>query len=130
MSVAVAWMVRPWAAARRTTARGISAEPVARSSRVADCRWLRRIVASTARPTIHDQPSQRFISRTHLVDEAQILAFARQFDPQPFHLDAEAAKQTFFQGLAASGWHTAAISMRLLVSKLVVPRRNTPERRQ
>jgi acyl dehydratase len=58
---------------------------------------------------------QRFVSGTHLIDEEQIKAFARQFDPQPFHLDAEAARQTFFAGLAASGWHTAAITMRLLV---------------
>ena len=58
---------------------------------------------------------QRFISRTHVVDEAQIKAFAHQFDPQPFHLDDEAAKHTLFGGLAASGWHTAAITMRLLV---------------
>ena len=58
---------------------------------------------------------QRFISGTHLIDEEQIKAFARQFDPQPFHLDAEAAKDTQFEGLVASGWHTAAISMRLLV---------------
>lgn len=49
------------------------------------------------------------------VSEADILAFARQFDPQPFHLDSEAAKGTFFGGLAASGWHTAALTMRLLV---------------
>ncbi|MEP7344429.1 MAG: MaoC family dehydratase, partial [Gemmatimonadaceae bacterium] len=48
-------------------------------------------------------------------DEAQIKEFAAQFDPQPFHLDDEAAKGTFFQGLAASGWHTAGITMRLLV---------------
>jgi acyl dehydratase len=58
---------------------------------------------------------QRFTSGTHLVDEAQIKAFARQFDPQPFHLDAEAAKHSLFGGLVASGWHTAAISMRLMV---------------
>lgn len=43
-----------------------------------------------------------------------IKAFAREFDPQPFHTDEEAAKDTFFGGLAASGWHTAAITMRLL----------------
>jgi acyl dehydratase len=61
------------------------------------------------------QVGRRFISRTHQLDQAQILAFAGQFDPQPFHTDPEAAQQTFFQGLAASGWHTAAISMRLLV---------------
>jgi acyl dehydratase len=58
---------------------------------------------------------QRFVSGEHLVDEAQIKAFAVQFDPQPFHLDGEAAKQTLFRGLAASGWHTAAITMRLMV---------------
>lgn len=58
---------------------------------------------------------QRFVSGTHLIDEEQIKAFAKQFDPQPFHLDAEAAKDTLFGGLVASGWHTAAISMRLLV---------------
>jgi acyl dehydratase len=58
---------------------------------------------------------QRFTSKSHAVEEAQIKAFARQFDPQPFHLDDEAAKSTLFAGLAASGWHTAAITMRLLV---------------
>jgi acyl dehydratase len=58
---------------------------------------------------------QRFLSGTHRIDEGQIRAFAQQFDPQPFHLDAEAAKATLFEGLVASGWHTAAITMRLLV---------------
>jgi acyl dehydratase len=58
---------------------------------------------------------QRFVSGTHRLDESQIRAFAEQFDPQPFHLDAEAAKNTLFAGLVASGWHTAAITMRLLV---------------
>jgi acyl dehydratase len=58
---------------------------------------------------------QRFTSATHVIDAAQIKAFARQFDPQPFHLDEEAAKGTMFGGLVASGWHTAAITMRLLV---------------
>src|SRR5258706_932172 len=61
---------------------------------------------------------QRFISGTHLIDEEQIKAFAQQFDPQPFHLDAEAARETLFERLAASGWHTAAISMRLVVESL------------
>ena len=55
-----------------------------------------------------------FASRTHLIDEEQI-RHLRQFDPQPFHLDAEAAKETFFGGLVASGWHTASVTMRLLV---------------
>ena len=58
---------------------------------------------------------QRFVSRSHAIDEAQIKAFAAQFDPQAFHLDEEAAKTSLFGGLAASGWHTAAITMRLLV---------------
>ena len=58
---------------------------------------------------------QRFSSGSHAMDAAQIKAFAAQFDPQPFHLDDEAAKGTLFGGLAASGWHTAAITMRLLV---------------
>ncbi len=60
-------------------------------------------------------PGDRFVSAEHALDAAQIIDFAQRFDPQPFHLDAEAAKNTFFQGLAASGWHTAAITMRLLV---------------
>jgi acyl dehydratase len=58
---------------------------------------------------------QRFMRGTYVVDEEQIKAFARQFDPQPFHLDNEAAKNSRFSGLAASGWHTASITMRLLV---------------
>ena len=58
---------------------------------------------------------QRFSSGSHTIDEAQIKAFAAQFDPQPFHLDGEAAKATLFGRLAASGWHTAAITMKLLV---------------
>ncbi len=62
------------------------------------------------------QPGMRFTSAEHAIDEAQIKAFATQFDPQPFHLDNEAAKSTLFGGLAASGWHTAAITMRLLVT--------------
>jgi acyl dehydratase len=58
---------------------------------------------------------QKFTSQQQQLDEAKIRAFARDFDPQPFHLDAEAAKSTFFGGLAASGWHTAALTMRMLV---------------
>ena len=58
---------------------------------------------------------QRFTTGTHRIDEEQIKAFATQFDPQPFHLDAEAARGAVFGGLVASGWHTAAITMRLLV---------------
>lgn len=57
-----------------------------------------------------------FVSGEVDVTTDSIIAFARQFDPQPFHLDAEAAKTSFFGGLAASGWHTAALTMRLLVT--------------
>ncbi|MDM0058166.1 MaoC family dehydratase [Variovorax fucosicus] len=58
----------------------------------------------------------RFMSDGHELDAEQIKAFAVLFDPQPFHTDEEAAKTTFFGGLAASGWHTAAITMRLMVN--------------
>jgi acyl dehydratase len=62
------------------------------------------------------QVGQRFSTAAHALDESQIIAFASQFDPQPFHLDAAAARHTVFEGLVASGWHTAAITMRLLVA--------------
>ena len=55
------------------------------------------------------------------VTQQEIQAFAAEFDPQPFHLDEAAAKQSFFRGLAASGWHTAAITMRLLVDSDLKP---------
>lgn len=58
---------------------------------------------------------QTFLSGTHQLDEAQIVAFGREFDPQPFHCDPSRAGQTFFGGLVASGWHTAAVTMRLLL---------------
>ena len=58
---------------------------------------------------------QRFTTGTLTVTEAEIKAFAGRYDPQPFHLDDEAAKRTLFGGLAASGWHTAAMTMRMLV---------------
>lgn len=59
---------------------------------------------------------QHFTSSAPIRIETQALKdFASQFDPQPFHLDEQAADASFFQGLAASGWHTAAITMRLLV---------------
>jgi acyl dehydratase len=59
---------------------------------------------------------RRFTSGVHTLDETQIKAFANAFDPQPFHLDEEAARRGLFGGLAASGWHTAAITMRLNVT--------------
>src|SRR3979490_3232786 len=61
-------------------------------------------------------PGQRWVSGPCKVEAGAIRAFAEQFDPQPFHLDPAAAQSTFFEGLAASGWHTAALTMRLLVT--------------
>ena len=58
---------------------------------------------------------QRFTSGSFHMTEAKIKSFAAEFDPQPFHLDQAAAKASVFGGLAASGWHTAAVAMRLLV---------------
>jgi acyl dehydratase len=58
---------------------------------------------------------QTFRSGRVFVDEQRMKNFASEFDPQPFHLDEEAAKRSFFGGLAASGWYTAALTMRLLV---------------
>ncbi len=52
---------------------------------------------------------------SHTVTESEVLAFARRYDPQPFHTDPEAAKASIFGGLIASGWHTCAIMMRLSV---------------
>jgi acyl dehydratase len=58
----------------------------------------------------------RFTSGSQQLSVQDIQRFAGEFDPQPFHLDEAQARGTFFGGLAASGWHTAAITMRLLVS--------------
>jgi acyl dehydratase len=64
-------------------------------------------------------PGQRFEMGAHTFTEEEIIAFAREFDPQPFHVDREAAKQGFFGGLIASGWHTCSIAMRLSVDTYV-----------
>lgn len=61
------------------------------------------------------QPGQVFGSGTVTVDADMIRRFAAEYDPQPFHLDDAAAQGTMFRGLAASGWHTSALTMRLLV---------------
>lgn len=55
------------------------------------------------------------------IDAERIKSFAAEFDPQPFHLDEAAARDTIFRGLAASGWHTAALTMRLLVESELKP---------
>jgi len=62
------------------------------------------------------QVGQKFTSGTYLMSEDRIKQFAAEFDPQPFHLDEAAAQASVFKGLAASGWHTAAVAMRLLVT--------------
>ncbi len=60
-------------------------------------------------------PGRRFSTGSRTLDADSIKAFAHEYDPQPFHLDEAAAKNTFFGGLAASGWQTATVSMRLIV---------------
>jgi len=61
---------------------------------------------------------QTWASEPHLVDTAEIKRFAAEFDPQPFHLDEAAAEKSLFKGLAASGWHTAALTMRMRVDSV------------
>jgi acyl dehydratase len=64
---------------------------------------------------------QTFGSGRLRIDEEQIRRFASEFDPQPFHVDDKTARDTIFRGLAASGWHTAALTMRLLVEGELKP---------
>jgi acyl dehydratase len=64
---------------------------------------------------------QTFGSGRLRIDEEQAKAFAAEFDPQPFHLDEEAARESIFSGLAVSGWYTAALTMRLLVDSDLKP---------
>ncbi len=65
--------------------------------------------------------AQTFGSGRLRIERERIKSFAAEFDPQPFHLDEEAARDTIFRGLAASGWHTAAVTMRLLVEGELKP---------
>jgi acyl dehydratase len=67
------------------------------------------------------EPGQKFGSGRLRVEPARIKSFAAEFDPQPFHLDETSARNSIFKGLAASGWHTAAMSMRLLVEGELKP---------
>jgi acyl dehydratase len=64
---------------------------------------------------------QTFGSGRLRIDKERIFAFAAEFDPQPFHLDEAAARHSIFGGLAASGWHTAAVTMRLLLDSELKP---------
>jgi acyl dehydratase len=87
-------------------------------------------ILSWARPCIDDSPMSRafedfpagtrVISSTHRVTADAIMEFARAFDPQIFHLDPKSEKKTLLGGLTASGWHTAAMSMRLFVDTMDV----------
>ena len=61
-------------------------------------------------------PGRRFETASHTLSQDEIISFARQFDPQPFHTDPEAAKASVFDGLAASGWHTSSLTMRLITA--------------
>src|SRR6476646_9706272 len=63
-------------------------------------------------------PGARFESETFAVPSKEIIEFAEKFDPQKFHLHAKSAERSIFKGLVASGWHTAAITMRLFVKTL------------
>ena len=58
---------------------------------------------------------QTFESRGYAITAEEIQSFGRRYDPQPFHIDEHAAENTFFKGLVASGWHTASVTMRLMV---------------
>lgn len=64
-------------------------------------------------------PGRRFALGAHRVTEEEILAFGREFDPQPFHVDPERAQETVFGGLIASGWHSASVWMRLWVDAVL-----------
>ena len=64
---------------------------------------------------------QRFTTDSYHMDEERLKTFAAEFDPQSFHLDEAAARDSIFRGLAASGWHTAALTMRLLVESELRP---------
>jgi acyl dehydratase len=61
---------------------------------------------------------ERFHSQSFIVTEKELIEFAHKFDPQMFHLSRKAAERTLFKGLIASGWHTAAVTMRLFVQTL------------
>jgi acyl dehydratase len=65
------------------------------------------------------EPGQVYELGSTAVTEADIVAFAREFDPQPFHVDPEAAAESVFGGLIASGWHTGAMWMRLYVDSML-----------
>jgi acyl dehydratase len=75
------------------------------------------VIVETDRLYLEDlQVGQRFTSSTYLMEENRMKEFAAEFDPQPFHLGEKAGQASVFKGLVASGWHTAAVAMRLLAT--------------
>lgn len=84
------------------------AQPLAHFGIPADERYLEDYVAGAC-----------YLFGTEIVDETELTAFARRYDPQNFHVDAARARETPFGGLIASGWHTAALMMRMLVDNFV-----------
>lgn len=65
-------------------------------------------------------PGRTFVSAEHVIDADEVIGFGRQFDPQPFHTDPDAASASFFQRHVASGWHTTALAMRLMVETMPI----------
>ena len=82
--------------------------------------WVKN-AAMTGRYLEEFAPGQKFGSGQLKVERERIKSFAAEFDPQPFHLDEDAARGSVFKGLAASGWHTAAMTMRLPVESELNP---------
>jgi acyl dehydratase len=74
---------------------------------------LQSIILTTPSPNDHLE------SKSIELDQSAIVAFASRFDPQPYHLDADAADQSIFGGLCASGWHIAALATRLVIETLI-----------
>ncbi|PWV97587.1 acyl dehydratase [Hoeflea marina] len=73
---------------------------------------------------------ERIVLGSHRFTAEDIIAFARKFDPQPFHLDAEAAARSMFGGLCASGWHTVAVWMKLNVAAIARSHANAARENQ
>jgi acyl dehydratase len=83
------------------------------------------MLKSRERLYLEDLPVGRhFVSAPITIDEEQIVRFAREFDPQPFHLSDEGAQDSLFGSLAASGWHTAALTMRLCAETIPIANGN------
>ena len=100
---------------------GVKAAYGAPAAKVEPPHSVARVAASVAPPEklfyLDDlHVGQKFTSGTHRMEESRMKSFAAEFDPQPFHLDNSAGEQSVFRGLAASGWHTASATMRLMVS--------------